>query len=357
MIMTTPHPGNRIYPIVPESSPVQDHRKRPLNDLRISVMDRCNFRCPYCMPADKYDKSFSFLTNEERLSFGEITRMARLFARLGVTKLRLTGGEPLLRKGLPGLINELAGINGIEDIALTTNGMLLRAQAEELKQAGLNRVTVSLDSLDPNVFQQMSGGRGHLKTVLEGIDAAQAAGLTPIKINTVVQCGINDQGILPLLDYFRNSGVIVRLIEYMDVGTLNQWSMNNTVASVDLLQQIQSKWNLEVADANYQGEVASRYLYSDGAGEIGFISSVSEPFCGDCSRARISSDGQLYTCLFSNQGLDLKQQLRSGSSDIELEHLVRSVWRKRRDNYSEMRGNGNPDEGADNRIEMFYIGG
>lgn len=356
--MQTPHSDNAVLPIVPLKPSLKDKRGRALTDLRISVMDRCNFRCPYCMPADKYNASFRFLDREERLSFGEITRMARLFARLGVTKLRLTGGEPLLRKDLPELIHELSGIDGIDDIALTTNGMLLVEQAEALKHAGLSRITVSLDSLNPDTFLRMSGGRGNLQQVLQGIEAAQAVGLTPIKINTVVQRGVNEADILPLLEYFRGRGVIVRMIEYMDVGTLNQWSLNNTVTSAELKQRIQQRWPLQATDPSYRGEVASRYHYRDGGGEIGFISSVSAPFCGDCSRARISSDGQLYTCLFSNHGLDLKKPLRSGISDLELEQQVRACWRGRQDNYSEQRGarvNG-PVKDAQ-RIEMFYIGG
>ncbi|MEH6472408.1 MAG: GTP 3',8-cyclase MoaA [Halopseudomonas sp.] len=349
--------SHNIIPIGPSPITIWDNLNRPLTDLRISVMDKCNFRCPYCMPEDSFNDSYRFLKQGERLSFGEINRLVRIFSRLGVKKVRLTGGEPLLRKGLPNLINGLSNIEGIEDIALTTNGALLGDQAAALKQAGLHRVTVSLDSVDPKIFLRMTGGKGALNDVLDGINKAQEAGLKPIKINTVVQRGVNDSAIIELLKRFRHSGIIVRLIEYMDVGTLNKWAFSKTIASTDLERQINAIWPLKSVASNSAEEVSSRHIYQDGGGEIGFISSISKPFCGDCSRARISSDGKLYTCLFSNSGFDLKKLLRSGSSDLEIEHTIRSRWSKRGDRYSEERAENKNTELSNNRIEMFHIGG
>ncbi|CAG0938559.1 GTP 3',8-cyclase [Gammaproteobacteria bacterium] len=333
---------------------VQDRLHRPLQDLRISVMDRCNFRCPYCMPEDKYHKDFQFLKSSERLSFEEIQRLVQVFAGLGVRKLRITGGEPLLRPNLPDLIGDLSRVAGIEDIALTTNGILLAQHAAALKAAGLARVTVSLDSLDDAVFVAMSGGRGNRERVLEGIREAISAGLTPLKINTVVIRGVNDHTVPDLVEHFRGTGVIVRFIEYMDVGTINHWRLADTVPSRELLQRIAARWPLAPVGSNYRGEVASRYAFADGQGEIGFISSVTEPFCGSCTRARLSSDGQLFTCLFAAHGLDLKGPLRAGASDAELAELVRGTWQRREDRYSELRAARRPD--AD-KVEMYYIGG
>ena len=337
--------------------PVVDKLGRPVHDLRISVMDRCNFRCPYCMPQSTFDEKYRFLRAQERLSFEEIVRLARVAARLGVRKVRLTGGEPLLRNGLPDLVAELSGIDGIEDLALTTNGVLLAQHAAELKGNGLHRVTVSLDSLDDAVFTKMSGGFGGLPQVLEGIEAALAAGLRPVKVNTVVQRGLNDHTVLDLLDRFRGTGVTVRLIEYMDVGNRNAWEPAQVVPSADILRQIEARWPVTAAAGRYRGEVASRYTYDDGAGEIGFVSSVSEPFCGDCNRARLSSEGVLYTCLFATRGLDLRAPLRAGASDAELLELLRSAWTQRADRYSELRSELRGSEAPLRKVEMHYIGG
>ena len=331
-----------------------DRLARPLRDLRISVMDRCNFRCPYCMPEDKYHKDFQFLKSSERLSFDEILRLAQLFARQGVRKLRITGGEPLLRQNLPDLVGDLSRIDGIDDVALTTNGVLLAQHAAALKAAGLARVTVSLDSLDEDVFVAMNGGRGNRERVLEGIREAISAGLTPLKVNCVVVRGVNDHTVLGLLEHFRGTGVIVRFIEYMDVGTINHWKLADTVPTRELLAAIGARWPLSPVGGNYHGEVASRYAYDDGQGEIGFISSVSAPFCGSCTRARLSSDGQLFTCLFANRGTDLKLPLRSGASDDELRAMIAGVWEHRDDRYSELRAGLRGDA---SKVEMYYIGG
>jgi cyclic pyranopterin phosphate synthase len=334
--------------------PLADRLERPLQDLRISVMDRCNFRCPYCMPEDKYHKDFRFLRSNERLSFAEITRLAQLFARLGVRKLRITGGEPLLRPELAELISDLHQIDGIEDIALTTNGILLGQRAAELKAAGLDRVTVSLDALDPRVFARMSGGRGSPEKVLKSIEEAREAGLEPIKINTVVKRGVNDDAVLDLLERFRGTGVIVRFIEYMDVGTINHWQASDTVPSAELVGRVQARWSVEPVEPGYHGEVARRYRFSDGAGELGFISSVSAPFCGSCTRARLSSDGQLFTCLFASRGTDLRGPLRAGADDAALVELIETVWQRRSDRYSELRAS---RQGGGEKVEMYYIGG
>ncbi|MGY6553162.1 MAG: GTP 3',8-cyclase MoaA [Wenzhouxiangella sp.] len=334
---------------------LQDTRRRPLRDLRISVMDRCNFRCPYCMPEDQYDRHFQFLHKDERLSFAEIVRLARLFVERGVTKLRLTGGEPLLRRDLADLVGELSLIDGVEDLALTTNGVMLPQHAAALKAAGLDRVTVSLDSLDPEVFRRMSGGRGSPEQVLEGIEAALEAGLGPIKINAVIQRGVNDHTACDLVDHFRGSAVVVRFIEFMDVGTLNNWHESQLLPSAELLEQLRRRWALSPAGANYRGEVAQRYVFDDGGGEIGFISSVSQPFCGDCTRARLSSEGALYTCLFTSRGTDLRAPLRAGADDATLGEIIDGVWQKRVDRYSELRTAGRTGERE--KIQMYYIGG
>jgi cyclic pyranopterin phosphate synthase len=333
-----------------------DALRRPIHDLRISVMDRCNFRCPYCMPRETFHESYRFLRSGERLSFEEILRLARVFVRCGVRKLRITGGEPLLRPNLPDLIGDLTQLPDIEDIALTTNGMLLAKYATELKAAGLQRITVSLDTLDPQVFAKMSGGFGGVAEVLDGIEHARRAGLSPIKINTVVQRGVNDHTLLDLLEHFRGTGVIVRFIEYMDVGTRNHWNPSLVVPSRELVARIHARWPIAPQGRSYASEVAERCVFLDGAGEIGFISSVSQPFCGDCSRARISSDGSFYTCLFATQGTDLRAPLRAGASDEELHDLVRHVWSGRRDRYSELRAS--LRGGAElPKVEMNYIGG
>jgi GTP 3',8-cyclase len=335
----------------------RDRLERPLRDLRISVMDRCNFRCPYCMPREQFHESYRFLKSSQRLSFEEILRLARLFVAQGVRKIRLTGGEPLLRANLADLIGDLTGIAGVEDVALTTNGILLARHAAELRAAGLNRITVSLDSLDPEVFARMSGGFGGVDEVLAGIAAAQHADLTPIKINAVVQRGVNDHTVLDLVDRFRGSGVIVRFIEYMDVGNRNHWEPQRVVPSKELADQINARWPIEPVERNYRGEVARRYRFTDGGGEVGFISSVTHAFCGDCSRARLSSDGALYTCLFAAQGLSLRDPLRAGATDDELSALIRQVWSARQDRYSELRANLRQTSGDHTKVEMYYIGG
>ena len=310
---------------------------RHLRDLRISVTDRCNFRCPYCMPSEVYGERYEFLPKTEILSFEEIVRFARLFTRLGVRKIRLTGGEPLLRVDLPQLIESLAALDGIEDIALTTNGYLLADQAQSLKDAGLSRITVSFDSIDENVYKTMNGRDFGTERVLSGISAAQEVGLAPIKINSVVQKGVNDHTMVELASHFKGTGHIVRFIEFMDVGTVNAWDASNVVSASKIAQAINNKFPITRAEPSYPGEVATRWLYNDGSGEIGIISSVSEPFCGDCTRARLSTDGQLVTCLFAAGGKDLKSPLRSGASDTELLELITGIWTSRRDRYSELR--------------------
>jgi GTP 3',8-cyclase len=335
----------------------RDSLERPLRDLRISVMDRCNFRCPYCMPHEQYHESYRFLKSAERLSFDEIVRLARLFVSLGVRKLRLTGGEPLLRANLPDLIGDLTSIPGVEDVALTTNGFLLAKHAAELKAAGLHRITVSLDSLDPQVFARMSGGFGGVEEVLDGIKHARQAGLQPIKINAVIQRNVNDHTVIELIERFRGTGIIVRFIEYMDVGNRNHWQAELVVSSKELLARIARRWPLQPLQRNYRGEVAERYAFVDGQGEIGFISSVTQPFCGDCSRARLSSDGVFFTCLFATQGTSLRDALRAGFSDEELTGLIRSIWTRRTDRYSELRASLRRSSGEQRKIEMYYIGG
>ena len=345
-----------IVPLTVRPLP-RDTLSRPMHDLRISVMDRCNFRCPYCMPRETFHERYRFLGSHERLSFDEIVRLARLFVQLGVRKLRLTGGEPLLRANLPDLIGDLTAIPGVEDVALTTNGVLLARYAGELKAAGLKRVTVSLDSLDDAVFARMSGGFGGVAEVLDGIEAARRAELTPVKVNAVVQRGVNDHTVLGLVERFRGTGVIVRFIEYMDVGNRNHWSSNLVVPSRELAAQIGARWPLAPLRPDYRGEVAERYAFADGAGEVGFISSVSQPFCGDCSRARLSSDGVLYSCLFATHGTSLRDALRGGASDDALLEHIRATWSKRTDRYSELRASLRPQAHEQPKVEMFYIGG
>jgi GTP 3',8-cyclase len=333
---------------------VKDRLSRPLRDLRISVIDRCNYRCPYCMPEEVYGDAHEFLPRKDWLTSGELKRLAGLFLKLGVNKLRLTGGEPLLRRDLGDIVRGFAVLDGLEDLALTTNGSRLAARADELKAAGLKRITVSLDSLDPEVFRRMNGNRGDVETVLAGIEAAVAAGFDPVKLNVVVQRGINDHTVLDLLEHFRGTGVIVRFIEYMDVGTRNGWRADQVVSSKALLDKISERWEVAPLDRNYRGEVAKRYAFADGRGEIGFISSVSEPFCGDCHRARLSADGSLYTCLFASRGTDLRGPLRAGASDTDLIGILQNVWRNRRDRYSELRGEAISER---DRVEMYRIGG
>jgi cyclic pyranopterin phosphate synthase len=329
----------------------QDALGRPLRDLRLSLIEACNFRCPYCMPADRIPDDHG-LDAAARLSFDQIETLVRGFARLGVTKLRLTGGEPLLRKRLPELVARLVAIPGLDDIALTTNGSLLAAQARALRAAGLQRVTISLDALDPDLFSQLSGGRGQLGDVLAGIAAAEDAGFAPIKLNCVVQRGVNDGEVLPLVERFRGSGHVVRFIEYMDVGTCNGWSRERVLPSAELRDRIHARWPLRPLDPQYRGEVAARYAFVDGGGEVGFVSSVSEPFCGDCHRARVSADGQLYTCLFAAAGHDLRAALDAGED--ALVERVAGLWARRGDRYSEIR---NQASASRRHVEMYLIGG
>ena len=332
--------------------PPRDALARPLRDLRLSVIDACNFRCPYCMPADRIADDHG-LDAASRLSFDEIETLVRGFARLGVRKLRLTGGEPLLRKRLPDLVARLATIDGIDDLALTTNGSLLAAHAHALRDAGLKRITVSLDTLDPDAFRVLSGGRGELRAVLAGIEAATAAGFGPIKLNCVVQRGVNEGGIEALVSFAREHGHLLRFIEYMDVGTCNGWKREDVVTSAELRDRIAACWPIQPLDPNYRGEVATRYRFEDGAGEVGFVSSISESFCGDCHRARVSADGRLYTCLFSAEGTDLRGMVACGE-DALVEHVT-GLWSRRSDRYSELRGERIAAQGK--HVEMFLIGG
>ncbi len=309
------------------------------------------------MPKEQFHEHYRFLKSQERLSFDEIVRLSRLFASLGVRKLRLTGGEPLLRTNLADLVGDLTDVPGIDDIALTTNGVLLGQHAVDLHANGLRRVTVSLDTLDKEVFARMSGGFGALDQVLAGIDAAIAAGLTPVKINTVIERGLNDHTALDLIERFRGSQVIVRFIEFMDVGNRNNWRPELVVPSRELAARVNARWPIEPISQNYPGEVAQRWRFTDGAGEVGFISSVSQPFCGACSRARLSSEGKFYTCLFATHGLDLRAALRAGSNDADMLQLIRSAWVGRSDRYSELREELRRTEPDTKKIEMNYIGG
>ena len=334
---------------------IKDSLGRPLRDLRISVTDLCNFRCRYCMPAHLYGEEYTFLSKENYMTFSEIERLVRLFVSLGVSKVRLTGGEPLLRKNLTELVRLISKINGVTDLALTTNGFLLQEHADPLKKAGLQRITVSLDSLNDEVFGSMNGRGFSTDRVLQGIEAARSAGFENIKVNAVVLRGINDCTLLDLVRYFRGSGITLRFIEYMDVGNKNGWKREDVMPSAEILRHISKEYPLEALSKNYLGEVAERYRYKDGAGEIGFISSVTQPFCGNCTRARLSTDGQLFTCLFGNTGTDLKSPLRKGASDEELLAHIQSVWKRRSDRYSEERfSNSSPRE---HKIEMYQIGG
>jgi cyclic pyranopterin phosphate synthase len=341
-----------------------DRFSRPLADLRVSVTDRCNLRCPYCMPREVFGEGFSFMAREELLTFEEIARVCRAFARLGVSKIRLTGGEPLLRRELERLVAMLARIDGIDDIALTTNGTLLASRARALAQAGLRRVTVSLDALDEDVFRAMSDSRLSLASVLAGIEAAAEAGLTPVKVNTVVRRGVNDHCVLSIAEHFRHRSEILRFIEYMDVGATNGWRADEVVPASELIAAIEERWPLVALAPTRAGEVATRYRYRDGAGEIGFIHSVSQPFCGECTRARMSAEGKLYTCLFARGGVDVRAMLRGGVGDGELEAELRKTWQARTDRYSAERFAADQRAHARARatnaapkIEMSYIGG
>lgn len=336
---------------------ITDSFNRPLRDLRISVTDRCNFRCAYCMPAEIFGESYQFLPKGEILTFEEITRLSRLFVGLGVNKLRITGGEPLLRTNLHRLIAMLAAIDSDLDLTLTTNAYLLPQQAQQLKDAGLQRITVSLDTLDDAIFREMNGRGVPVQRVLEGITAAAAVGLSPIKINAVVQKGVNDHTIVDLARHFQGSGHIVRFIEYMDVGNRNGWKWDEVTPAAEIIRRIDAELPLEPLESNYRGEVANRYRYRDGTGEIGVIASVTQPFCGDCTRARLSTDGKLYTCLFAADGLDLRGPMRSGATDGELVDRIKSIWSRRSDRYSEERADLAPLQNNRPKVEMYQIGG
>jgi cyclic pyranopterin phosphate synthase len=333
---------------------ILDQRARPLRDLRISVTDRCNFRCSYCMPREIFGRDFAFLPRGELLSFEEILRLSRLFVDEGVTKVRLTGGEPLLRRDLERLVEMLARLDGITDIALTTNGAMLAAKAQSLADAGLTRVTVSLDALDDEVFGAMNDVGFSVARVLAGVEAAGDAGLAPVKVNMVVRRGANDHCVLEMAERFRRSRHVLRFIEYMDVGTTNHWSTDDVVPVAEILHTIDASWPLEPLQPNYPGEVATRYRYRDGAGEIGLIASVTSPFCGSCTRARLSADGKLHTCLFAAGGHDLRALIRGGASDQEITRRLRSVWTSRADRYSEAR---TALSARQPKVEMSYIGG
>ena len=336
---------------------VVDELGRPLRDLRISVTDRCNFRCPYCMPAEIYGERYRFLPREQLLTFEEIARLTRIIVRLGAVKARITGGEPLVRNDVERLVEMLAGVDGVEDLTMTTNAYLLPQKAEALKAAGLHRVTVSFDSLDDQVFRQMNGRGFGTESVLAGIEAAERAGLAPIKINAVVQRGVNDHTIVDLARYFRERGHVMRFIEYMDVGNRNGWRLDHVVPADEIVAMIDAEMPLEPVESGYRGEVAMRYRYRDGGGEIGVIASVTKPFCGDCTRIRLSPEGSIYTCLFSGVGRDLRGPVREGASDDELEEIVRGTWRGRTDRYSEERSSMTEELRAQEKVEMYHIGG
>jgi cyclic pyranopterin phosphate synthase len=354
-----PHVPARL--VAPEGS-LKDRLGRPLRDLRISVTDRCNFRCSYCMPKSVFDRDYQFLPHGSLLSFEELTRLARLFTAHGVTKLRLTGGEPLLRKGIEDLVAMLASLRGADgrplEITLTTNGSLLVRKAKALKAAGLTRVTVSLDAMDDGIFRRMNDVDFPVAEVLDGIEAAQAAGLDPIKVNMVVQRGINDHEVVPMARHFHSSGVVLRFIEYMDVGATNGWRMDQVLPSAEVLQRLRAHWPLQPIDPSAVGETAERWRYLDGGGEVGLISSVTQAFCRDCNRARLSTEGKLFMCLFASRGHDLRALLRGGRSDDEISTVLGLLWGQRDDRYSELRSAGTavPDSG-ERRVEMHYIGG
>ncbi|MGD8730824.1 MAG: GTP 3',8-cyclase MoaA [Anaerolineales bacterium] len=332
---------------------VIDRLERPFRDLRISVTDRCNFRCRYCMPKEVFGRNFEFLPKNELLTFEEITLLVRIFEQMGLQKIRLTGGEPLLRRDLEVLVAMLQEASSVE-LTMTTNGSLLKRKAVMLKKAGLDRVSVSLDALDDETFMRMNDVDFSVERVLEGIKAAEVAGLTPIKINMVVKRGLNEHSIVPMAETFRELGHTLRFIEYMDVGSTNGWRMADVVPAAEIVQRIDAVYPLDAVEPAYRGEVAKRYRYRDGQGEIGLISSVTQPFCGDCTRLRMSADGSLYTCLFAARGFDLKSLLRGGASEAEIEEFVTGIWQNREDHYSELR----TDETAKSlKVEMSYIGG
>ena len=339
---------------------LKDTLERPLRDLRISVTDRCNLRCTYCMPRERYDQHHTFLPRSELLSFEEIERLARSFVSLGVQKIRLTGGEPLLRRGVEQLVEKLAGLNTTlgqpVEIAMTTNGVLLAGKARALKDAGLSRITVSLDSLNDHAFRRISDTDVPVQTVLNGIDIAQSVGFERLKVNMVVQRGVNDHEILQMAEYFRHKYIVLRFIEYMDVGSSNGWRLEEVVSARQILDQISNRYALEPVSPNCIGEVAERWRYRDGGGEIGVIASITQSFCTTCSRARLSTDGKLYTCLFATQGMDLRESLRTGADDGVLKGLIARCWQQRADQYSQLR-NMQQAKSTDPKVEMSYIGG
>lgn len=335
-------------------TPSVDRLQRPLRELRLSVIDRCNFRCTYCMPLGSMKGKGSFLPLEKLLTDHEIVNLVEAFVGLGVHKLRITGGEPLIRPGLPALIEQLAEIRGLDDIALTTNGVMLNRLADDLANAGLGRLTVSLDTMDPEILGEISGGKANLEEVLSGISAAEQAGFERIKINTVVQKGVNDHTVLDLLGHFRGSGHPVRLIEFMDVGNSNHWNPADVVPNAVWVERIGERWPIEPLVSTNPAETARRYRYLDGSGEIGFISSISQPFCGGCTRARITADGILYTCLFSNRGTNLMPLIRHADDPGQVRQKIHDVWNARSDRYSEERGEGRHDE---SKVEMYRMGG
>jgi cyclic pyranopterin phosphate synthase len=337
-----------------EAVPVQDRLQRPLRELRVSVIDRCNFRCTYCMPADSLNGRGVFLPLERLLTDHEIETMVRAFVRLGVKKVRITGGEPLLRPGLPALVEQLAAIRGLDDLALTTNGVMLPRLADDLAVAGLDRITVSLDTLDDDVLERMSGGRAKLDEVLTGIAAAESAGFRSLKINTVVQRGVNDHTVLDLLEHFRGTPHRVRLIEFMDVGNTNHWSPDDVVPNAEWVERIGSRWPIRPIASRNPAETARRYEYVDGQGEIGLISSITQPFCGGCTRGRVTADGVFYTCLFSDRGTHLTPLIRQGDDPRVLADRIAGVWAERGDRYSELR---NQPGSKRPKIEMYRLGG
>ena len=337
---------------------IHDRLDRPLRDLRISVTDRCNFRCPYCMPAEIFGERYKFLPRQQLLTFEEIDRLTRVIVGLGAVKARLTGGEPLLRQGIDQLVRMLADIEGVDDLAMTTNAFLLPQKIDALKAAGLKRLTISLDTLDDAIFRAMNGGRAGVSKVLQGIEAAENAGYTPLKINAVVQRGTNDHTLVELARYFKERGHILRFIEYMDVGNRNGWRMEEVLPSRQVVERINAEMPLRPAPGNYYGEVAQRWRYADGEGEIGLISSVTQPFCGACTRMRLSPEGMIFTCLFGVKGTSLRDPLRDGATDAELADIIRGVWGNRADRYSEIRSS-LTDNARDQRqkVEMYHIGG
>ncbi len=337
--------------------PIVDKFNRQIKDLRISITDKCNFRCPYCMPADVYKKDYRFLTHSQLLRYEEIERIARIFTGLGVRKIRITGGEPLLRVGIENLVGLLSEIEDLEDLTLTTNGYLLKKKAKSLRDAGLKRLTVSLDSLDDEVFKKLNGTEFSVNKVLDGIYEAEICGFKPIKINVVVQRGINDESIQEMIGFFKERGHIIRFIEYMDVGNINNWKPEDVFSAEEIRQRIEDRFPIEPADPGGEGGVAERYLLKDGTGEIGIIASITRPFCIGCTRMRLSLDGRLYTCLFAQKGTDLKGPLRASASDEEIMDIIRNIWKVREDHYSELRAEILKKGFSKNKIEMFRIGG